>query len=175
MEHGGHSGFFDVLPALDARTRELRRLRRCVEAHIADRGGPENISHAERVLIGRAGMLTALIEVQERKFANQNLKARPEDLDLYQPVVSCLRRVFETLGIQRRSRDRDSEPRSNVARSSVWRGPTGGPTSMRHRSRRSPRFSLTSTQRQTIFAVTQSLPPLQRHSFLLHVSHTLLA
>ena len=44
---------------------------------------------------------------------------------------------------------------------------------MRHRSRRSPRFSLTSTQRQTIFAVTQSLPPLQRHSFLLHVSHTL--
>ena len=44
---------------------------------------------------------------------------------------------------------------------------------MRHRTRRSPRFTLTSMQHATIDQMAQSLPPDVRHSFILRVSRTL--
>ena len=42
--------------------------------------------------------------VLEQKFAKADMHARPEDLDSYQRCVNCARRVFETLGLQRRAK-----------------------------------------------------------------------
>ena len=90
----------DTMAAVDG--RHLRHLRDLTANHIADLGGETNISHAEKVLVGRAGILTLLIETLEEKFVREHMKARLEDLDSYQRSVNCLRRLFETLGLQRR-------------------------------------------------------------------------
>ena len=91
----------DVFPQIDGRSHEIRRLRRCVERHLADIPEP---SHAERVLIGRASVLTVLIETLERRFAKQEWRAAPEVMDSYGRAVSHLRRLLETLGMQRRAK-----------------------------------------------------------------------
>jgi hypothetical protein len=92
----------NVFPAIDGRSTEIRRLRRLVEHHLADIPQP---SHAERTLIGRAGVLSVLLERMEVKFAKQQWRAAPDEVDSYGRCVSHLRRVLETLGLQRRSRD----------------------------------------------------------------------
>ena len=93
-----------VLNDVDHRIGEMRRLRDCVAASVSDLGGPDNVSHAERVLIGRASMLTVLVEMMEQGFARNRMKVTSVDLDQYQRAVSCLRRVLETLGLQRRAK-----------------------------------------------------------------------
>ncbi len=91
----------DVLAPVDG--RHLKRLRSLTRRHIADLGG--DISHAEKILVGRASMLALLAEVLEAKFAAHDMQAKPQDLDSYQRVVNCLRRCLESLGLQRRARD----------------------------------------------------------------------
>jgi hypothetical protein len=93
-----------LLRDVDGRGPEMRRLRDLLESHVSDLGGEDNISHSERVLVGRASMLTVLTEMMEQQFAQQRMKVKPADLDNYQRIVSCLRRVFETLGLQRRAK-----------------------------------------------------------------------
>jgi hypothetical protein len=90
-----------LLLDVDARDRHMRRLRDCVESHVNDLGGMDHVSHAERVLVGRASMLTVLIEMQEQTFARNRMKVKADDLLTYGRTVSTLRRVFETLGLQR--------------------------------------------------------------------------
>ena len=66
-------------------------------------GGLDNTSAAERSLIRRAAVLTVELEAIEVKFATNTAKA--DDLDLYQRTAGNLRRILETTGLQRRSRD----------------------------------------------------------------------
>ena len=68
---------------VNGRDKQMRRLRDCVEAHCSDLGGPDHISHAERVLVGRASMLTVLTEMMEQGFAEQHMKVEAAELDSY--------------------------------------------------------------------------------------------
>jgi hypothetical protein len=82
----------------------MRRLRDLIHAHTTDLGGDDYISESERRLIRRAAMLTLQLEMLDQRFANQG-EASAADLELYQRVSNTLRRLLESLGLQRRQRD----------------------------------------------------------------------
>jgi hypothetical protein len=73
--------------------------------HLADLGGPSNTSAAERSLARRAATLTIALEQLEAKFAVAEGVVSHTDLDLYSRGTGHLRRVLETLGLQRRVKD----------------------------------------------------------------------
>jgi hypothetical protein len=81
-----------------------RRLRDLIEQHVADLGGNEAVSAAERSIVRRAATLTVELERMEAAFALAGA-ASPQDLDLYQRTAGNLRRLLESLGLQRRARD----------------------------------------------------------------------
>ena len=93
-----------LLPGIDQRGPWIRRCKDLIRAHIADLGGEDNTSAAERSIVRRASVLTVELERLEAKFAVANA-ASPDDLDLYQRTAGNLRRLLEAIGLQRRSRD----------------------------------------------------------------------
>lgn len=93
-----------VLPGVDGRSTWVRRLRDLVALHIADLGGDDLISEAERSLVRRAATMTVELERMEAVFAVKG-EADPKDLELYQRTAGNLRRILESLGLQRRQRD----------------------------------------------------------------------
>ncbi|MCO5157571.1 MAG: hypothetical protein M9945_12625 [Aquamicrobium sp.] len=93
-----------VLPGVDGRSTWVRRLRDLVALHIIDLGGDEAISEAERSLVRRAATMTVELERMEAVFAVKG-EADPKDLELYQRTAGNLRRILESLGLQRRQRD----------------------------------------------------------------------
>ncbi len=93
-----------LLPGVDGRSTWVRRLRDLIELHLADLGGPDACSEAERSIIRRASTMTVELERLEAKFATAG-EASPDDLDLYQRTAGNLRRMLEAVGLQRRSRD----------------------------------------------------------------------
>ena len=82
----------------------VRRCKELVADHIADLGGEDNCSAAERSIIRRAAVLTTELEGLEVKFALAG-QANADDLDLYQRTAGNLRRLLEAVGLQRRARD----------------------------------------------------------------------
>jgi hypothetical protein len=93
------------LIGVDQRSPWVRRCRDLIELHVADLGGEENISVAERSLIRRAAVLTTELEQLEVKFATAGCGAKPDDLDLYSRAAANLRRLLESIGLKRRARD----------------------------------------------------------------------
>jgi hypothetical protein len=84
----------------------MRRLRDLINMHIADLGGDECVTEAERRIIRRAAMLTLQLEMQEQRWAhNSEGEASRAQLDVYQRCSNTLRRLLESLGLQRRARD----------------------------------------------------------------------
>jgi hypothetical protein len=95
-----------VLADVDHRGAEMRRLRDLVHLHVSDLGGENSLSHAERVLVGRASMLTLQCELMEGRFAQkEGAEATPNELETYQRCANTLRRLLESLGLQRRSKN----------------------------------------------------------------------
>src|SRR5262249_872638 len=94
-----------LLEAGDNRGPWARRMREVVELHISDLGGLENASEDEKSIIARAAALTVEAERLEAKFSTLPNGPRAEDLDLYQRCSNSLRRLLESIGIQRRPRD----------------------------------------------------------------------
>jgi hypothetical protein len=92
-----------LLPGVDGRSAWTRRCRDLIVAHIADLGGLENVSAAERSIVRRASVLTVELERMEAAFATAG-EASVEDLDTYQRVANSLRRLLEAVGLQRRAR-----------------------------------------------------------------------
>jgi hypothetical protein len=83
-----------------------RRLRDLLAAHAADLGGIDNLTTAELVLIRRAAQLALQLELMEEKWALRRAgEASLKDLHAYQRATNSLRRVLETLGLERRSRN----------------------------------------------------------------------
>jgi hypothetical protein len=73
---------------------------------LADLGGDDNCSEAERSIVRRAATLTVELELLELKFAKAGGGAQPTDLDLYQRTAGNLRRLLESIGVRgRRSKD----------------------------------------------------------------------
>ena len=94
-----------IIPDLDHRSSWARRLRDLIHDHVADLGGEDAISSAERVLVRRAAMLTLQLELQEAAWAQGGGEASPKQLDAYQRATGALRRLLESLGLGRRARD----------------------------------------------------------------------
>src|SRR5437868_5500197 len=90
-----------LLPGIDGRSAWTRRCRTLIAAHIADLGGVDNCSAAERSIVRRAAVLTTELERLEAKFALAG-EADVADLDLYQRTAGNLRRLLEAVGLERR-------------------------------------------------------------------------
>ena len=93
-----------LLPGVDGRSAWVRRCRELIGDHIADLGGADNVSAAERSLVRRACVLTVELERMEKQFALAG-EASAEDLEIYARVAGNLRRLLESVGLQRRARD----------------------------------------------------------------------
>jgi hypothetical protein len=93
-----------LLPGIDGRSAWVRRCKDVIAAHIADLGGEDNTSAAERSIIRRCAVLTTELERLEAEFAVAG-EAGECDLDLYQRITNTLRRLLEAIGLQRRPRD----------------------------------------------------------------------
>jgi hypothetical protein len=95
-----------ALKSLDQRSAFARRYRDCIASYVSDLGGIDNVSFAEQTLLRRASMLICQLEWQESQFAkDQDGVANPEQLTTYLRALNSLRRVLETLGLQRRPRN----------------------------------------------------------------------
>lgn len=90
---------------LDERCSWARRFRDLIALQTSDLGGIENMSQAEAVLVRRSSMLILQLELMETRFAENDGEATEPQLKLYQMVSNTLRRLLETLGLQRRQRD----------------------------------------------------------------------
>lgn len=85
----------------DARGPWARRFRDLCEAHVNDLGGAVLLSEAQRSLVRRA----STIEVELEKLEGALAEGEPVDLDGYGRAAAQLRRILESLGLERRARD----------------------------------------------------------------------
>jgi hypothetical protein len=90
-----------LLPGVDGRSTWVRRLRDLMALHLADMGGSDNVSEAERSIIRRIATLTVELERLELDFATAD-EQLPAKLDQYQRCANTLRRLLESIGIERR-------------------------------------------------------------------------
>jgi hypothetical protein len=86
-----------AVAGLDGRTQTARRFRDLIEEISNDLGGPDLLSEGQRQLIRRAASLSIMAEAIEADMA------RDMDFDVlaYGTIADRLRRLFETLGLQR--------------------------------------------------------------------------
>lgn len=94
-----------LLPGhIDGRSAWVRRCKDIIALHVSDLGGEDNTSAAERSLVRRAAVLSTQLEMLEAKFA-ENEQASNRDLDLYIRGSGSLRRLLQTVGLHRRSKE----------------------------------------------------------------------
>ena len=74
-----------------------RRRHDLVAAHVADLGGPDQLSEAQLSLCRRVATIELELEVMEGKLS----LGQDVDLDLYNRLAGNLRRCLETIGMQR--------------------------------------------------------------------------
>jgi hypothetical protein len=92
-----------LLAGVDGRSTWVRRLRDLIALHLSDLGGDDAVSEAERSIIRRVATLTVELERMEAVFALAG-EAKPEQIDLYQRTANSLRRMLESIGLERRAR-----------------------------------------------------------------------
>ena len=86
----------------DGRGLWARRYRDLIALHVSDLGGPDaGLSEAQLSLIRRAAAVEVELEQMEGKLS----RGEPVDLDLFTRALGHLRRVLETLGIERRQKE----------------------------------------------------------------------
>jgi hypothetical protein len=92
------------------RSTWARRCKELIADHLSDLGGESNTSTAERSIVRRAAVLTIALERLELGFATKGGEANAADLDLYQRTAGNLRRLLESVGLERRVRDVTPDP-----------------------------------------------------------------
>ena len=85
----------------DARSPWTRRWRDLVEAHASDLGGAAYLSEAQRSLIRRA----ATIEIELEQIEGRLSEGKDANLTTYAMAAGHLKRILETLGVERRPRN----------------------------------------------------------------------
>jgi len=85
----------------DSNSAWSRRYRDLVRAHEQDLSGGVDLSVAQLSLVRRV----ATIEIELEQREGMLSKGQPVDLDAYTRASSHLRRILETLGLERRQRD----------------------------------------------------------------------
>jgi hypothetical protein len=88
----------------DGRSVWAKRFHHSLATHVNDLGGETNISAGEYSICRTIATIRTELELMETKFAVAN-GAYPSDLELYIRCAGGLRRLLETIGLQRRSRD----------------------------------------------------------------------
>jgi hypothetical protein len=105
------NGNREFVAAGDGRSVWTRRWRDLVFAHLSDLGGEDISSAAQVALARRAATLEIELERQEA-----TLSAGGEiDLDAFNRASGGLRRILETLGIERKARDVTPDLRTYLA------------------------------------------------------------
>ena len=97
-----------LLPSVDGRSMWARLMRDTYGAVLAHCGGEDQVSELEKLAARRISALEAELIHLEDKFATLRTTGRaPQaaDLDLYSRLSNTQRRLAESLGWQRRSRD----------------------------------------------------------------------
>jgi hypothetical protein len=84
----------------DGNSRWARRYRDLISAHCQDLGGIDLLSGAQLSLIRRASAIELELEQMEGKLS----MGQPVDLDVFTRSASHLRRLFETIGVERRAK-----------------------------------------------------------------------
>jgi hypothetical protein len=87
----------------DGRSPWARRLRDIIDLHVIDQGGADAITEAKRSLIRRAGTITTELERIEARFATDT--AKDGDFAAYTTGANALRRILESIGLDRIPRD----------------------------------------------------------------------
>lgn len=103
----------ELLPGVDGRTRWARRLHDLCANHVMDLGGPAHVTQSQFALIRSAATQTIILEKWELRFAQEDAAGGSIDLGnilAYQTVVNSLRRVLETLGLNRVDPPPDTRP-----------------------------------------------------------------
>jgi hypothetical protein len=72
--------------------------------HIADLGGPDNVTQAQASLVRRIACITVEAERLETLFAGDG-GASDSRLEVYRKLSETLRRLLDTIGLQRVPRD----------------------------------------------------------------------
>jgi hypothetical protein len=90
-----------LLPGIDQRGAWVRRAKDVLSQHLADK---PDATAAEQAIIRRAAVLIVELERLERQFALAG-EADPMTLDLYGRVAGNMRRLLESVGLERRARD----------------------------------------------------------------------
>jgi hypothetical protein len=84
----------------DGRGAWTRRWKDIVELHVADAGGRDQMSEAMLSLCRRA----ATLEIQLEQLECRMSEGDDTDLETYGRIASHLRRILETLGVERKAR-----------------------------------------------------------------------
>jgi hypothetical protein len=85
----------------DGNSPWARRQRDLIALHLADLGGEERLSENQLSLCRRAATLETELEMLEGQLS----LGKVADLDLYNRLSGNLRRILESLGLERKSRD----------------------------------------------------------------------
>jgi hypothetical protein len=91
-----------ILPNVDGRTFWVRRFRDLIALHTSDLGGSDQVSAAEQSIIRRVACLSVELERMEMMFAQHD--AEPWRLEVYSRMAGNLRRLLESVGLQRRAK-----------------------------------------------------------------------
>jgi hypothetical protein len=91
----------------DGRSAWARRMRDLIVLHVGDLGGEDNVTEAEKSIVRRVATLTVELERMESMFAEAG-EASPDELILYQTCTNSLRRLLESIGLQRRAKPVES-------------------------------------------------------------------
>jgi hypothetical protein len=109
-----------LIAGCDGRGRWVRRLKDLLDEAISDLGGADNTSAAERHIVRRACVLIVELERLERKFAQAD-EVSVDDLDCYGRIAGNMRRLFESVGLQRRPRAVNGPSLSDLMRDDLRR------------------------------------------------------
>jgi hypothetical protein len=90
-----------AVAGLDGRTQTARRFRDLIEIWTLDLGGPELLGEGQRQLVRRAASLSIMAESIEADMARD----MAFDVTVYGTIADRLRRLCETLGLQRKVKD----------------------------------------------------------------------
>jgi hypothetical protein len=93
-----------LLPGVHKQSPWARRFYDINFIYASDQGGVEHLSEARRSIIRRIACLQVELERYEVKFARAG-GAESSDLELYQRTSNSLRRMLESIGLDRIARD----------------------------------------------------------------------
>ncbi len=106
-----------VIGGGDGRGPWVRRWKDLVNLHVGDLGGADMMTEFQLGLCKRA----ASLEIQLEQLEAAMSEGQPVDLDLFGRLIGHLRRIAETLGIQRTMRDSNELDLTAYAQSKAYR------------------------------------------------------